>query len=148
MVRSDPPIEDQKVKMGVRTLVTLGVALAGVVAAAMVRIGSFADHDEIQGVVLQHDRSLDAHGLVGGMDAIKNTVSSQASRIERVETEQKNMGEDVSYIRARIDFLTEQSIIEGRQSPRARVIVERAASNVRGRASGGVDPLKGLDLDP
>src|SRR3990172_1171374 len=128
MVRSDPPIEDQKVKMGVRTLVTLCIALAGVVGAAMVRIGSFADHDEIQGVVLQHDRSLDAHGLVGGMDAIKNTVSSQASRIERVETEQKN--------------------IEGRQSPRARVIVERAASNVRGRASAGVDPLKGLDLDP
>lgn len=142
---TEQPIENQSVRIGVSTLIVSMCGIVSLVIAAVLGYAALPKKEDLIQALSGHDNSITAHGI----DHVREAVGAQSHKIADLEEAQRDTSEDVKYIRARVDFLTEQSILKG-TDPKSREVVRRAASNVRERAqSAGEpdDPLKGLDLE-
>ena len=130
-----------KVKLGVKTLMALLVVVVGAVITLMGTWSTLATKVDLREMFQEHTTRVDAHPMTHGtLEKIKTEAAASSTRLERLEEKQNETRESVEYIRARIDFLTEQTVREA-VAQRPRGVAERVVESVRA----GGDPQKALD---
>jgi hypothetical protein len=130
-----------KVQLGIKTLAALFVVVIGAVITLMSTWSTLPTKTDLREMFQEHTVRVDAHPVMHEtLEGVKDAAVAASSRIESLENQQTETKESVEYIRARIDFLTEQTIREAvaRTQPRQ---VEEAVERVRA----GADPQKTLD---
>jgi hypothetical protein len=136
-----------KVKLGIKTL----MAILGAVVVGMVTLfgiwSTVATKSDLQSLLVDHSLRSDAHPATAtAMDTAKVQIARIESRTQRLEEKQNDTQQSVEYIRARIDFLTEQTVrqVASQRSgaqPQSRQAGDRAVQRLR--ASG--NPAEALD---
>jgi len=136
-----------KVKLGINTLMAI---LASVVVGMVTLFGiwsTVATKNDLQSLLSDHSLRSDAHPVLAtAMDNAKTQITRIESRTQRLEEKQNDTQQSVEYIRARIDFLTEQTVrqVASQRSgaqPQSRQAGDRAVQRLR--ASG--NPAEALD---
>jgi len=142
MSNSEPPasldFDKSHFKMGIRTQISLIGAVIAITTWVATTYAGIATKDGVVAVVKERAEAPlnSALSRVGGLEA-----SDKQQNID-IATIKENVGE-IKGIRAKIDFLTQQAIIEAQESRAGRSRVVRAARQVRAAAQqrGQPDPL-------
>lgn len=135
---SDPPLNlDGKVKLRIWTLVTLAI---GVFTLAGIYF-KLPTKDDIRGLLSDHDKSSDAHPSISGtLAAVRVKAERIEARTERLEERQTEAHADITYIRERVDYLTEQTV---RQIARTEALQHTTPGRAQQAANTAVDNLRG-----
>lgn len=112
------------VKLGVKTLIALLVTVIAGVVTLMGLWGSLATRSDLRQMFTEHES--------GGHPQVTRALEATEARTERLEEKQDETRQDIGYIRARIDFLTEQAVREGSSTIGAG---ERAVQRLRSGAA-------------
>jgi hypothetical protein len=135
---SDPPLDldDGKVKLGWKTLVSILVAVITVTVGGVITWTRMATKDDVvDGLKANNER-------LAEMFASKEELKPLSEVPKQLESAQ----DEILYIRGRIDFIMEQTIIESKRSPATRAAAVKAALKLRAQAQqrGESDPLPGV----
>jgi len=138
MANSDPPINlDGKVKLGIGTLMLIAAAiftLAGV-------YGGLPSKEDIKELGERHNISADSHpSLANNLAAVRVKTERIEAHTERLEERQTETHADISYIRERVDYLTEQTV---RQIARTEALQHTTPGRAQQAANTAVDNLRG-----
>ena len=135
-----------KVKLGINTLMAI---LASVVVGMVTLFGiwsTVATKSDLQSLITDHSSRSDSHpSTARAVDIAKTQITRIEERTKRLEEKQNDTQQSVEYIRARIDFLTEQTVrqVASQRSgspPQNRQAGDRAVQRLR--ANG--DPTEAL----
>jgi hypothetical protein len=114
------------VKLGIKTLVALFIVVVGAVVTLMGTWGTLATKTDLEGMFEDHNESEDVHpATTQTLREVQISAKDVAARTERLEEKQDETRESIQYIRARVDFLTEQTVREVARPGRAARAVER-----------------------
>jgi len=144
---SEPPIDldHGKVRLGLKSLFSLAIAIVTVTVGGVITWTRMATKDDVVLAVNANNDRL--FGVLASKSDV-GTIKDASSKVDAVKEQLIDAKNEVRYIRARIDFLMEQSLYEARRSPAARAAAAVAASKVRTEAKERGeknDPLSGLD---
>ena len=112
------------VRLGVKTLVALLVA---VVTCTITLVKVLPTKSDLEELFTKHEEDVDAHGLF----QTKLDVALQRSKLEELEETQEQNRKDFEYIRTRIDFLTEQQVVETVGRRKADEAVQKLRKGVK-----------------
>jgi membrane protein involved in colicin uptake len=118
-----------KVKLGIQTLMAI---LVSVVVGMVTLFGiwsTVATKVDLKTLLDDHTSRPDAHPKqAGSVQDIQTKLASTEARTKRLEEKQDDTQQSVEYIRARIDFLTEQTV--------RQVVSQRSGAQAQGRQAG------------
>jgi len=144
---SPVPVDlEGKVKLGIQTL---GAILVSVVVGMVTLFGiwsTVATKSDLQSLLSDHSLRSDGHPeAANAMRVVQRQLAATEARTQRLEEKQDDTRQSVEYIRARIDFLTEQTVREVASQrnvfhPQSRQAGDRAVQRLR--ASG--DPAEAI----
>jgi hypothetical protein len=101
------------VKLGVKTLIALLVTVVAGVASLTGLWSTIPTKGDLEKLFVTHEADEQAHPQI--TKALRDIQSKSVltdARTQRLEENQKDTQDDVTYIRARIDFLTEHTVRE------------------------------------
>ena len=110
-IPSPLPVDlEGNVKLGVKTLIALLIA---VVTCTITLVSVLPTKSDLVALFERHDKSADSHPKkTETLDNVEDKVVAVDSRLGKLEENQIEDRKAVGYIRARIDFLTEQAVRE------------------------------------
>lgn len=116
------------VRLGVKTLLAILIAVVTGVVSIMGAWGSLAGKRDIKELLYDHETSSAAHPQISeALKQIEEKALVSEGRTKRLEERQYDTQQDVAYIRARIDFLTEQTV--------RQAVAQRSTQNRGGEAA-------------
>lgn len=126
------------VKLGIKTLMALLIVVIGAVVTLMGTWGTLATKTDLRGMFKDHNDSEEAHlTTVKTLREVQTSANAVAARTQKLEEKQDQASESIQYIRARVDFLTEQTVREVAKPGQAAEAVERLRA--------GEEPQQALD---
>lgn len=132
---SDTPVDldDGKVRLGWKTLVSMLFAVITVTVGGVITWTRMATKDDVVDAVRANN------------EVLSKTFASKDELLV-IPKQLKSAQDEIFYIRGRIDFIMEQTIIESKRSPATRAAAVKAASKLRAQARqlGQEDPLPGV----
>jgi hypothetical protein len=118
-----------KVKLGIQTLMAI---LASVVVGMVTLFGiwsTVATKVDLKSLLDDHTSRPDAHPETAALvRSVQTQLDGTEARTKRLEEKQDDTQKSVEYIRARIDFLTEQTV--------RQVASQRSVAQAQGRQAG------------
>jgi hypothetical protein len=125
-----------KVKIGIKALVALLLAVATGIVAVSSQWAALATKTDLEGLLHRHSEQPDAHpAMAKALQDQTSRVVTLDARTARLEEKSNEAKETMDYIRSRVDFLTEQSVRQAvadrLPAPQARQAGERAVQRLR-----------------
>jgi uncharacterized coiled-coil protein SlyX len=125
--------------MGFGTFLALVTSIIGAVVTVATFVTNIATRDDLT------RPAYDAHGqLISAPYEVAKQVEAQARTIEALKATLAAQVDEQKAVRARLDFLIEQRLLQEANDPRAVRASRKAAANVRERAGEDADPLSGI----